>query len=213
MITEGEDRGRDSYGIVTFSEGKEPIVFKRLGKPSSTLNEWDGHFSSSTTIVINNNRAEPTPEFISHKTEQDIQPFGDNIVITHNGVVANDLELAAKYRLDCSSKIDSAVIPPLLESSWDGSVQNLKQILLEDLVGSYALGVVDSRRPTDLFLACNYKPLFIEYDRKNEALFFSSLDDYFRNTSFFDSNPIREISPYSLLRIDIEKNLEEVSLW
>ncbi len=213
LITAGEDRGRDSYGIVTFSEGKEPNVFKRLGKPSSSIDEWDGHFSPSTTIVINNNRAEPTPEYISEKTERDIQPFGDNIVITHNGVVANDLELAAEYSLDPSSKIDSAVIPPLLEICWDGSVQNLKQILLEKLVGSYALGIVDSRRPTDLFLACNYKPLFIEYDRKNEVLFFSSLDDYFRNTNIFDSNPVREISPYSRVRLDTEKHLEEVSLW
>lgn len=213
LIVAAEDRGRDSYGIISFYRDQKPSIFRRLGKPSLSIKDWTGAVVQSTTVVINNNRAEPTPEYVKDKSDQDIQPFGEQIFVTHNGIIANDHELQREYDLHRQSSIDSAIIPPLLEHLWDGSTEGLQAILREKLLGSYALAIVSSRKPMELYLACNYKPLFLEYDRQNRTLFFSSLESYFGTGHILDSNPVREVKPYSLLHLDSGRGLEEVSLW
>src|SRR3972149_3503323 len=139
LVLRGEDRGRDSYGILSFQRDGRVLEIKHLGKPSQSLQKQPRFVIAETVIVINNDRAEPTTEYVPKKESADIQPFGENVYVSHNGVIANDHELEKKYSLMRKSKIDSAVLPPLLEKRWDGTAAVLQRILRDEIIGSFAL--------------------------------------------------------------------------
>lgn len=215
LIIRAEDRGRDSYGILSIDRDGAVVELKSLGKPSESLDGKSQFIFSNTTIVINNDRAEPTTEFIRNKAASDIQPFGKLIYVSHNGIIANDHDLAEKYQLRRTSEIDSAILPPLLEKMWDGSTDALRRILLDEIVGSIAVAVVSKQDPLSLYLACNYKPLFLEYDRELDVLFFTSLESYLNQQEKepWESNVVRQLKPYSLLKVNTAKQTERLSLW
>jgi 7-cyano-7-deazaguanine synthase len=214
IIMHGEDRGRDSYGIVSFQSDGSVLEIKKTGKPSTSLGEEKFVFPG-TRIVINNDRAEPTTEYVETKQSDDIQPFGRNIYVTHNGTIANDHELESRYNLTRPSKIDSAILPPLLEKLWDGSTSELQRILRDIVLGSFALAIVDRRNPNKVAIACNYKPVFLEYDHNQDALFFTSLESYLGESSkpVWETNPQRQMTPYSLMTVTTRKNIEQLSIW
>ena len=215
LVICGEDRGRDSFGIASFQNDGRIVEIKNVGSPSQSLKSKQRFVLPETMLVVNNDRAEPTTEYIRRKADHDIQPFGSITYVSHNGVIANDNELETKYGLHRRSRIDSAILPPLLEKLWDGTASGLQRILRDEIIGSYALAVVDRRNPSTLFLACNYKPLFLEFDRDLDTLFFTSLESYLgqANKPLWDSNAVRQMEPYSLLGIDTRKKTEHLSLW
>lgn len=215
LIIRAEDRGRDSYGIASLNRDGSVVELKSVGKPSDSLRTKSHFISEQTTIVINNDRAEPTTEYVRNKTELDIQPFGRQVYVSHNGIIANDHDLEARYQLKRISKIDSAILPPLLERLWDGSTDSLRKILRDEIVGSFALAIVTKADPSSLYLACNYKPLFIEYDRELNVLYFTSLESYLNQQEIepWKSNVVKQLEPYSLLKINTTKHAERLSLW
>lgn len=64
-------------------------------------------------------------------------------------------------------------------------------------------------------MACNYKPIFLEYDDEFDVLFFTSLESYLGQAEkpIWDSKVVRQMEPYSLLTVDTTKNEERLSLW
>lgn len=215
LIELGEDRGRDSFGITSFQKDGTVVEIKDTGRPSNSPTLTQHFVFPETTLVINNDRAEPTTEYVPNKAPEDIQPFGKNVYVSHNGVIANDQELEAKHSLKRKTRIDSAILPPLLERLWDGTASGLQPILRDDILGSYALAIVDRRQPAKLFLACNYKPIFLEHDQALDTLFFTSLESYLgqSNKPIWDTNPVRQMKPYSILAVDTAKKDETLSLW
>ncbi len=217
LIIQGEDRGRDSYGIVSFTSDGQVTEIKKTGRPSDSLSEDENQrfITAETTIVINSDRAEPTTEHVSDKRPEDIQPIGPRIYVAHNGTIANDKELEERYQLERHSRVDTAVIPPLLETFWNGSLENLQKILRDLVIGSYAFAIVDRRSPDTLYLACNYKPLYLEYDREHDVLFFTSLENYLQqqHKPIWHSNPVRQMKPYSLMKISSDRTSGELTLW
>lgn len=213
LIIRAEDRGRDSYGIVSFENDNSVRVVKEQGAPSESLREKPPLITVNTTVVINNNRAEPTTEFVYEKLDTDIQPLGGEIFVSHNGTIANDNELQKRYDLTRSSKIDTSILPPLFEHVWssDRHLEGLIEVLRE-VIGSFALAIVDRRKPDTLYLACNYKPIYMEYDAKYEVMFFTSLEGYFGSNSLFDSNPTKQLKPYSALSINTSREQTESEL-
>lgn len=184
IMVRATERGRDSFGIVT---DMPRIEHKFTGTILDRA--YDFHGYPPARVVVNNNRAEPTTEYVSDKRPADIQPFiDDKIIVAHNGTIANDRELKAEHGLVTSSEIDSAVIAPLVRKYG-------VERALELLEGSYALAIWDGSL---LWLACNYKPLYVKLNN-NTTLFFSSLDAYLRE-GYWDA--IRQLPPYSLTRVD-----------
>ena len=213
LIIRAEDRGRDSYGIVSFENDNSVRVVKETGCPSKSLSEKSPLITANTKVVINNNRAEPTTEFVHEKLDADIQPLGSEIFVSHNGTISNDNELQEQYNLTRHSKIDTSILPPLLEHLWssDRRLEVLVEVLRE-VVGSFALAIVDRRDPDRLYLACNYKPIYMEYDSKHSVMFFTSLEDYFGSKALFDSNPTKQLKPYSALSINTSREQRECGL-
>lgn len=221
IIKKAEQRGRDSCGIVWLNRDKDFESLLEIANPSEVVEKaFDHPTILNGNIFINNNRAEPTTEYVKDKTLKDVQPFvySNRFAIAHNGTIANDKELEKKYDLKRETKIDSAIIPPLLEKLWDGSNEGLVKILKEELVGSYALAIIDKEQPDKLFLAVNYKPMYLTYSDK--ALFFSSLESYLEeddlNTIFDLNSKTRALKPYSLAVVSRSNgsfDIEEYSLW
>jgi len=136
IVIKAEERGRDSWGIVTLSRGGEFKVLKAPGRASETLPSYPRILDSDAVAAIANNRAEPTTEYVREKGLNDIQPMiSENIAVSHNGTIANDVELEGKYGVKKISQIDSSILPPLLESAWDGSLEGLQRLLRDDVVG------------------------------------------------------------------------------
>ena len=206
LIINAEDRGRDSWGLVTISNNGEVRANRRTGRPSKA-DETDFSLCSNLSVAINNNRAEPTTEYVEDKALKNIQPFQySGWVVAHNGVIANDKELISKYGLRPNSKIDSAVLPAYLAYKLGNTIdiEWVRSILMKDIVGSYALAMANSRHPNDLILACNYKPLFLLINKSNGNIFFTSLEEYAildKSVEGIISNPFQavEIPPYTLV--------------
>ena len=215
IIIMAEDRGRDSYGIIAFQNDGNYIEVKEIGRASESLNKKPRFINSETSIIIVNNRAEPTTEYVLHKKTDDIQPFGNLVFVSHNGIVANDFDLEKQFKLNRKTKIDSAILHLLLEKIWDSSFDGLQKILRDVIIGSFALAVVRKDQPNTLYLACNYKPIFLEYDAQLDALYFTSLESYLQQDKrmIWNSNPTRQLKPYSVAMITTSKQFDEKSLF
>ena len=216
IVMRAEERGRDSWGIVTMSRNGEIKSIKSLGKASETLPNYPRILDTDTVVAIANNRAEPTTEYVKEKGLNDIQPMiSEYVVVSHNGTIANDAELEGKYGIRKISKIDSSILPPLLEKAWDGSLEGLQRILRDEVVGSFALAIIDRRRPGKLWLAVNFKPLYVMWDRELNALFFSSLDTYLEDPDKppWDANVIKRIEPYSVIEVTRDGGWRVLRLW
>ncbi|MEM0091103.1 MAG: 7-cyano-7-deazaguanine synthase QueC [Saccharolobus sp.] len=211
ILKKAEDRGRDSFGIVVIQKDGEIKVRKSLGKPSEKEELLYGIIDENSRVVIANNRAEPTTEYVRQKTEDDIQPFiGERYIVTHNGIIANDTEIEKKYNLIRKTKIDSSILPPFLDRLWDGRVESLRN-MLNEIKGSFALIIGDKKNPDRIFLAQNFKPLYMAYDYSLEAVFFTSLDDYF-DVKPFDPVNVTKLEPYSIVMVNTQKQMVKVPL-
>ncbi|TRM80992.1 7-cyano-7-deazaguanine synthase QueC [Sulfolobus sp. D5] len=211
ILKKAEDRGRDSFGIVVIQKDGSLKVRKSLGRPSEKEELLYGILDEDSRVVIANNRAEPTTEYVRQKTLDDIQPFvGERYIITHNGIIANDIELEKKYELSRKTRIDSAILPPMLDKMWNGSIEDLRDII-NQIKGSYALVIGDKLYPDRIFLVNNFKPLYMAYDYHLDAVFFSSLDDYFE-VKPFDPVNVTKLEPYSITMVNLKKEIYSVPL-
>ncbi|WP_369610920.1 7-cyano-7-deazaguanine synthase QueC [Sulfurisphaera javensis] len=209
ILKKAEDRGRDSFGVIIINQDGTTKSVKSLGKPSLQEEKLYGIFDEKSRVVIANNRAEPTTEYVKQKTIDDIQPFeGDRYVVTHNGIIANDIELEKKFQVIRKTKIDSAVIPPILDKYWSGNLEELKN-LLNNIKGSFAFIIGDKKRPDRIYIAQNFKPVYMMYDSELGAIFFTSLDDYFEASPF---NSVIKLDPYSIVEVTNKLQINKVEL-
>lgn len=216
IIEKGESRGKDSFGLYVFNDNDAIREFKYIDRPSNVFQNDPIKLYHDDFLLLNNNRAEPTTEYVKEKRKTDVQPFSSNTVaMVHNGTIANDKELIEKYGLKLSTRIDSAVIPEILERS-DWTQESLFNCLTEELIGSYALAAY-STKYSKLLLATNYKPLNLLYDRKEMVLYFSSLESYLVDDDYnriYGSCNLIEVKPYTALLIDRYTGLiEQFSLY
>jgi 7-cyano-7-deazaguanine synthase len=199
ILTKSVERGRDAFGYYS-----DVGTYRKVGKYNNEFNY------SGQSLILCNHRAQPTTELVSNLIETDIQPYiKNNFVVIHNGTISNDIELIEKYNLNTISKIDSSVIVELLDLKWkSGTLEELREILLE-LKGSFALGIYDVNDSDSIYLCCNYKPIFIQ--NKEEGIYFASLEHFLDGD--YINNPVKEIKPYTILKINKNKEFSELSLY
>lgn len=209
LIRISEDRGRDSWGFSSFGRDGDVIEHRALGRASK--GEWPAlSITQNTVVVIANNRAEPTTEYVKNKTDRDIQPFHDSsetLWVSHNGLIANDKDLrkSCDRNIPPSTKIDTQTLVEYLKVKWDGRSRNeLAKILSQEVIGSFALALYDMRSPNSVTLAANYKPIFMMRDDSLSCIFFASLPEYLQRTrvGFSRQKPIEQIPPYSVIQIN-----------
>lgn len=217
IIISGEQRGKDSFGYVVFGKDGEPRTHKYVDKPSNVLpKEFD--VMEDDILLLNNNRAEPTTEFIKEKKVSDVQPMSSkHCWVAHNGIIANDEELRKKYNIVTDTTIDSSVIPYMFDHIGREDYEEAIRVLQEELIGSYAMSVYNKKTNT-LYLATNYKPLTIAFDDANESLYFTSLESFISNANdyntVFNHVKYKEVKPYTLLVIHLDtKEIKSFDLY
>ena len=213
IINHGEKRGKDSFGIYV-KTNKNEFISKWIDKPTNvsfTNKKFEFADGEFPLLVLNNNRAEPTTEFIENKTVNDTQPFcSKNYVVVHNGIIANDKELKQKYNFITETNIDSEVLPHLFETC--NSDDEIADKLINEVKGSFALAFYN-RETNKIYFATNYKPLFTMYS--NGSLYFSSMPEYLNpnyKSSLLEKIPV-EIKPYSMFSICLNEGIESIRFY
>ncbi len=131
---------------------------------------------------IGNHRAIPTTET---ETPIENQPVGIDPKIVFNGIISNDDELGI-----LEGEADTSVLPRVLDFS---SLLNFKKSIEQKLKGSFAIAVMFSSG--EIWLACNYKPIWLAEDKDGEW-YFSSLKNHF--PKFL--SPFK-MDPYSVMNL------------
>lgn len=160
-----EYRGYDSAGIALLNTDGGLNVYKTKGKVAE-LDRFCDDKNVSGTVGIAHTRwathGEPSsvnahPHYSESK----------NLAIIHNGIIENYADLKKKLQskgLKFRSDTDTEVLVLLVEY-----IQNKKkldlltsvQLALHEVIGAYAIALLDKREPEQIIVACRQSPLVI----------------------------------------------------
>ena len=160
-----EYRGYDSAGIAIFN-GSEIELCKTQGKVVDLESKCNTEISRSGTLAIGHTR------WATHGVPNDVNshPHASNngeIVLIHNGIIENYASLKKeliKRGYTFYSETDTEVLVNLIEDVK--KKENVKlgkavQIALNQVVGAYAIAVIDSTKPDEIIVAKLGSPLAI----------------------------------------------------
>lgn len=161
-----EYRGYDSSGIAVVSEKNGCCgidMIKTEGKIDRLVEKTDGGKKLSGTVGIGHTR------WATHGVPNDVNAHphlssDGRFAIVHNGIIENFVEL--KRELEArgyafSSETDSEVIAALLQTLYDGDMARTLRAIDAKLSGSYAIGVICSDSPAELYALKKDSPLVI----------------------------------------------------
>ncbi|MAH33574.1 glutamine--fructose-6-phosphate transaminase (isomerizing) [archaeon] len=156
-----EYRGYDSAGISTINN-RNIIVEKDIGK----INEIEGKTNFSKldgNIGISHCRWGTHGKITRENAHPHVDCSG-KISIVHNGIIENFSELKEmliKKDHKFKSLTDTEVIAHLLEENYNGDIEQAARKALQQIEGSYALGILCSDEPNRLIAARNESPLIL----------------------------------------------------
>lgn len=159
-----EYRGYDSAGIALMNDGGL-AVYKKKGKVSALEQELAGKAVQSH-IGMGHTR------WATHGEPNDVNAhphysFHRKLAIIHNGIIEN--YAAIKQRLldkghTFASQTDTEVLGQFIEDIWEnagGTLEEAVRLALQEVVGAYAIVVMNEAEPTQLIAARKGSPLVI----------------------------------------------------
>lgn len=156
-----EYRGYDSAGIAVSNENGICIE-KAVGKLENLYKKTENGTTLTGTRGIGHTR------WATHgkPTEANAHPHtSDRFVLVHNGIIENEEFLRSKYLKDVkfASETDTEIIPWLLDKFTQSGEDTEMAIrhLMAEIVGSYALAIIDRENPDVLYAVKNKSPLLI----------------------------------------------------
>ena len=156
-----EYRGYDSAGIAVCNEDGVSIE-KAVGKLENLYKKTDNGTTISGTKGIGHTR------WATHgkPTEENAHPHkSERFVLVHNGIIENEGFLRSKYLKGVKfvSETDTEIIPWLLDKFTQSGEDTEMAIrhLMSEIVGSYALAIIDRENPDVLYAVKNKSPLLI----------------------------------------------------
>ena len=160
-----EYRGYDSAGVALINDDDSLNVYKTKGKVDNLV-EYCSDKNVSGTIGIAHTRwathGEPSsrnahPHYSSSK----------NLAIIHNGIIENYAELKSKLEakgVTFMSDTDTEVLVQLIEYIKEHKNLDLLtavQVALYQVIGAYAIAVLDKRDPNQIIAARKQSPLVV----------------------------------------------------
>ena len=219
-----EYRGYDSAGIAISGDDKELKFFKRKGKVAK-LEDFIGDKSTEGTIGIGHTR------WATHGPANDVNAHphasGDgNIVLIHNGIIENYAILKKELEKrghEFQSDTDTEVLVHLIEEvkkQENVSLFEAVRLSLTEVVGAYAIVVMDKNNPDELVLAKKSSPLVIGVGKDD---FYVGSDatpiiEYTKNVVYLEDEEIATISKENGLKIkklnnqDISPAIQELQM-
>ncbi len=160
-----EYRGYDSAGVSLISKSGELNVYKDKGKVSA-LEESAAKEDLSGTIGIAHTRwathGEPNATNAHPHYSQ-----SKNLALVHNGIIENYKSLRAELEtrgMTFCSETDTEVLVQLVENMMDSHKCDLYtavQLALKNVVGAYAIAILEKSNPDTLVCARKGSPLII----------------------------------------------------
>ena len=160
-----EYRGYDSAGVALVNSDGNLNVYKTKGKVDDLVNYCDDKNVSGTIGIAHTRWAthgEPSsvnahPHYSQSK----------NLAIIHNGIIENYAQLRGRLRakgINFVSDTDTEVLVQLIEYIQERKNLNLLtavQLALHEVIGAYAIAVLDRRHPDTIIAARNQSPLVV----------------------------------------------------
>ena len=160
-----EYRGYDSAGVALINAGNELNVYKAKGKVDN-LTEYCSDKDVSGCIGIAHTRwathGEPSARNAHPHYSQ-----SHNLAIIHNGIIENYADIKAKLKakgVEFKSDTDTEVLVQLVEYIMVKKKLTLLeavQVALFQVIGAYAIAIVDKRDPGQIIAARKQSPLVV----------------------------------------------------
>jgi len=185
-----EYRGYDSAGIALLNG--ELTVYKKAGKVSELEKVTDGK-ELNATIGIGHTRWATHGEPNDRNAHPHLSQSG-NLAIIHNGIIENYAaikEELQKRGYAFHSDTDTEVLVNLVEEVWKqdkSTLEDAVRVALNEVVGAYAIVVIDKDNPNQLIAARKGSPLVIgvgddEFFIASDA---SPIIEYTKNVVYLD---------------------------
>jgi len=181
LFLSAEHRGRDATGFVAQTDPlnrprQEQIVVAKNPMSASEFVEFEPAFlrlrNRRCSAIIGHVRA------ATHGKPEDNRnnhPFtGKGLFLVHNGVITNDADLTDKYGLERKTECDSEALLRLVEMARHPLVG--LSVCLQEVQGSMAVAVYDSRARMVWFARNDGRPLWLAQLRNDRRWFFASTD-------------------------------------
>ena len=160
-----EYRGYDSAGVALINAKDDLNVFKAKGKVDSLV-EYCSDKDTSGTVGIAHTRwathGEPSARNAHpHYSES------RNLAIIHNGIIENYADMKAKLierGVKFQSDTDTEVVVQLVEYIMEKKQLDLLtavQVALHQVIGAYAIAIIDKREPNQIVAARKQSPLVV----------------------------------------------------
>ena len=194
-----EYRGYDSAGVAMIHNG-EFSLFKCKGKVSD-LEEAVGMQDKSGNVGIGHTR------WATHGPPNDVNahPHASNdgsLVLIHNGIIENYASLKSELINRghvFQSDTDTEVLVHFIEDIRDKTGANLfdaVRIALSEVIGAYAIVILDKSNPNQMIAARKSSPLVIGVGKDNEFYIASDatpIIEYTRNVVYLEDEEIARL--------------------
>ena len=160
-----EYRGYDSAGVALINEGDELNVYKTKGKVDN-LTEYCGDKDVTGHIGIAHTRWATHGEPSSRNAHPHYSQ-SHNLAIIHNGIIENYADIKTKLidkGVQFQSDTDTEVLVQLVEYIMvkkQLSLLEAVQVALYQVIGAYAIAIIDKRDPTQIIAARKQSPLVV----------------------------------------------------
>lgn len=209
-----EYRGYDSAGVALLNESGDLNVYKKKGKVSD-LEEFTKGKDLSGTMGIGHTR------WATHGEPNDVNSHphysqSKNLVMIHNGIIENYASLKeglAKRGHTFLSQTDTEVLIHLIEDIRRHENMKLGHAImmaLNQVIGAYAIVIMDKNDPDTLFAAKKGSPMVIgvgdnEHFIASDA---SPIVEYTKNVVYLDDEQIAIVRRGEQLKIRTIKDKE-----
>ncbi|MCR4918539.1 MAG: glutamine--fructose-6-phosphate transaminase (isomerizing) [Prevotella sp.] len=215
-----EYRGYDSAGVALIGQEDQLNVYKTKGKVSG-LEEYCADKDTTGTVGIAHTRwathGEPSAVNAHPHYSQ-----SRNLAIIHNGIIENyaDLKKHLMQRgVEFRSETDTEVLVQLVEYVMQRKHTDLLtavQIALHEVIGAYAIAIIDKRDPGQIIAARKQSPLVVGIGEKGEFFLGSDASpivEYTDKVVYLEDGNIAVLRPGCELKVvDIFSRQQELDV-
>ena len=166
-----EYRGYDSAGIAVY-DGETINAMKATGRLKVLYEMSHGGEMLPGTLGIGHTR------WATHGAPSDVNAHphfnaGRTIAVVHNGIIENYIKLKKKLEkkgYTFLSETDTEIIAQLLDYYYDGNPLRAITKVMHRVEGSYALGIVFSDHPDELYAVRKDSPLIVGHTKDGSII-------------------------------------------
>lgn len=167
-----EYRGYDSAGVAMIAEDKSLNVYKAKGKVSD-LERSVEHKDITGHVGIAHTRWATHGEPCAENAHPHYSA-SENLALIHNGIIENYATLKERLQergVAFRSQTDSEVLVQLIEyiqKSNNLDLLGAVQVALHEVIGAYAIAILDKRNPEQIIAARKSSPLVVGIGKDND---------------------------------------------